>query len=232
MVRSVAPEHGWNGVTWSDLDEDTADAAIAAQGRPLRRGVPPVGVEALLRPARRPARAAGRGRTDARAGGDPAGRGRRRPPSRRGAAAGRGAGRRRRRGGAQALVRVHDRCSAGTTPRSAGTSSPGWPGSRARSRPWSPRPRAGRCARVGSSCTTAPTSPASGAAGRCPWRGPRRLRAVVAYRAAQAAAHGFRYVQVDASPDSRPILRRLGFVELATTTPFTHPGGVEPGQGR
>jgi hypothetical protein len=27
-------------------------------------------------------------------------------------------------------------------------------------------------------------------------------------------------------PDSRPILQRLGFVELATTTPFTHPGGA------
>jgi hypothetical protein len=25
---------------------------------------------------------------------------------------------------------------------------------------------------------------------------------------------------VDASPESRPILRRLGFAELATTTPF------------
>jgi hypothetical protein len=36
-----------------------------------------------------------------------------------------------------------------------------------------------------------------------------------------AAARGFRYLQVDASPDSRPILRRLGFAELATTTPFT-----------
>ena len=30
--------------------------------------------------------------------------------------------------------------------------------------------------------------------------------------------------QVDASADSRPILRRLGFVELATTTPFTYTG--------
>jgi len=25
-------------------------------------------------------------------------------------------------------------------------------------------------------------------------------------------------------PASRPILQRLGFVELATTTPFTYPG--------
>jgi hypothetical protein len=46
----------------------------------------------------------------------------------------------------------------------------------------------------------------------------------VAYRAALASARGFRYLQVDASPESGPILTRLGFVELATTTPFIHPG--------
>ncbi len=57
-----------------------------------------------------------------------------------------------------------------------------------------------------------------------PWRGRGAFRAVVAYRAALAVARGFRYLQVDASPDSRPILRRLGFVEMATTTPFDHPG--------
>lgn len=56
------------------------------------------------------------------------------------------------------------------------------------------------------------------------WRGRGVFRSVVAYRAALASARGFRYLQVDASPDSRPILRRLGFVELATTTPFVHPG--------
>jgi GNAT superfamily N-acetyltransferase len=56
------------------------------------------------------------------------------------------------------------------------------------------------------------------------WRGKGVFRALVAYRAAIAQARGFRYLQVDATPDSRPILRRLGFVELATTTPFTHPG--------
>lgn len=57
------------------------------------------------------------------------------------------------------------------------------------------------------------------------WRGRGIFRALVAHRAALAAAAGFRYLQVDASDDSRPILRRLGFVELATTTPFVHPGG-------
>jgi hypothetical protein len=34
----------------------------------------------------------------------------------------------------------------------------------------------------------------------------------------------FRYLHVDASPDSRPILHRLGFAELAETTPYRYPG--------
>jgi GNAT superfamily N-acetyltransferase len=58
------------------------------------------------------------------------------------------------------------------------------------------------------------------------WRGRGGFRSLVAHRAALASDRGFRYLQVDASPDSRPILQRLGFVELATTTPFMHPGGA------
>jgi ribosomal protein S18 acetylase RimI-like enzyme len=54
------------------------------------------------------------------------------------------------------------------------------------------------------------------------WRGRGVFRSLVAYRAALASARGFRYLQVDASPDSRGILQRLGFVELATTTPFVY----------
>ncbi|WP_327005147.1 GNAT family N-acetyltransferase [Dactylosporangium sp. NBC_01737] len=52
------------------------------------------------------------------------------------------------------------------------------------------------------------------------WRGRGVFRALVAHRAALAAAAGYRFLQVDASADSRPILRRLGFQQLATTTPF------------
>jgi GNAT superfamily N-acetyltransferase len=52
------------------------------------------------------------------------------------------------------------------------------------------------------------------------WRGRGIYRAIVAYRASLAAQRGFRYVQVDASDDSRPILERLGFVAVTTTTPF------------
>ena len=52
------------------------------------------------------------------------------------------------------------------------------------------------------------------------WRGLGIYRAIVAYRANLAAQRGFRYLQVDASDDSRPILERLGFVAVTTTTPF------------
>jgi GNAT superfamily N-acetyltransferase len=52
------------------------------------------------------------------------------------------------------------------------------------------------------------------------WRGRGIYRALVAHRANLAAARGYRYVQVDASDDSRPILERLGFVPVTTTTPF------------
>ncbi|MBJ7601658.1 MAG: GNAT family N-acetyltransferase [Candidatus Dormibacteraeota bacterium] len=58
------------------------------------------------------------------------------------------------------------------------------------------------------------------------WRRRGVFRSLVAYRAAAASARGFRYLQVDATPDSRPILQRLGFVQIATTTPFIYPGGT------
>jgi GNAT superfamily N-acetyltransferase len=59
------------------------------------------------------------------------------------------------------------------------------------------------------------------------WRGRGIYRALVAYRARLAAERGYRYLTVDASPDSRPILERLGFTPLAVTTPYLmrHPGG-------
>jgi GNAT superfamily N-acetyltransferase len=52
------------------------------------------------------------------------------------------------------------------------------------------------------------------------WRGRGIYRALVAYRANLAARRGLTYLQVDASDDSRPILERLGFVAVTTTTPF------------
>ena len=59
------------------------------------------------------------------------------------------------------------------------------------------------------------------------WRGRGIYRALVAYRAQLAAQHGLHYLQVDASAESRPILERLGFVAVTTTTPFVwSPSGV------
>jgi GNAT superfamily N-acetyltransferase len=52
------------------------------------------------------------------------------------------------------------------------------------------------------------------------WRGRGIYRALVARRAQLARHSGVRYLQVDASADSEPILRRLGFTALTTTTPY------------
>jgi GNAT superfamily N-acetyltransferase len=52
------------------------------------------------------------------------------------------------------------------------------------------------------------------------WRGRGIYRALVAHRASLAAERGRRYIEVDASDDSRPILERLGFVAVTTTTPY------------
>jgi GNAT superfamily N-acetyltransferase len=59
-----------------------------------------------------------------------------------------------------------------------------------------------------------------GGATRPGWRGRGIYRALVAYRARLAAQRGRRYLEVDASDASRPILERLGFVAVTTTTPF------------
>lgn len=54
------------------------------------------------------------------------------------------------------------------------------------------------------------------------WRGRGVYRALVAHRACLAAELGYQYLQVDASDDSRPILRRLGFALLSNTTPYQY----------
>ncbi|MFI6321834.1 GNAT family N-acetyltransferase [Nonomuraea sp. NPDC050556] len=50
------------------------------------------------------------------------------------------------------------------------------------------------------------------------WRGRGIYRATVVDRANRAG--GYRYLQVDASDESRPILARLGFESVTTTTPY------------
>jgi GNAT superfamily N-acetyltransferase len=58
------------------------------------------------------------------------------------------------------------------------------------------------------------------------WRGRGVFRAVVGYRATLARERGFRYLQVDAMPASRPILERMGFHPLVETTPWMYGGGA------
>ena len=52
------------------------------------------------------------------------------------------------------------------------------------------------------------------------WRRRGICRATVVHRANLAAERGFRYLETDASDDSRPILERLGFIAVTTTTPY------------
>jgi GNAT superfamily N-acetyltransferase len=55
------------------------------------------------------------------------------------------------------------------------------------------------------------------------FRGRGLYRATVAKRAELARERGYRWLYSDALPTSRPILERLGFVRLTTTTPFVIP---------
>jgi len=55
------------------------------------------------------------------------------------------------------------------------------------------------------------------------YRGRGLYRATVAKRAELARERGYRWLYSDALPTSRPILERLGFVALTTTTPFVFP---------
>lgn len=52
------------------------------------------------------------------------------------------------------------------------------------------------------------------------WRGRGLYRALVAHRARRVVERGVRYLEVDASDDSRPILQRLGFSAVTTTRPY------------
>lgn len=59
-----------------------------------------------------------------------------------------------------------------------------------------------------------------GGSTRQEWRGRGLYRATLLHRARLALERGKPYVRVDASPDSEPILRRLGLHRVATTTPY------------
>jgi GNAT superfamily N-acetyltransferase len=58
------------------------------------------------------------------------------------------------------------------------------------------------------------------------FRGRGLYRATVAKRAELARERGYRWLYSDALPTSRPILERLGFVAITTTTPFTIPAAA------
>ena len=58
------------------------------------------------------------------------------------------------------------------------------------------------------------------------FRGRGLYRATVAKRAELARERGYRWLYSDALPTSRPILERLGFAPLTTTTPFVIPAAA------
>jgi hypothetical protein len=226
VVRSVSAGDGWNGVTWSDLDPGSADNAIARQISRFAQLDEPWEWKhySYDRPADLPERllaagfSAGPAETllvaeiaDLAVGVS--------PPE----------------GvellpvvdevGVEALVRAHDEVFGGDHSRLGRTVLSGLA--------QQPNTVAAVVAMVGQTPVAAGrmefhigTEFASlwGGGTLADWRGRGVFRSLVAYRAALASTRGFRYLQVDASADSRPILRRLGFVELATTTPFTYAG--------
>ena len=209
---SAAPGTASPGPAWTD-ERRRGDRRA---GPAVRRAA--LGVEALRpRPARGPARTAGRPRVHARPGRGGAHRRDRRAGPRREAA-----GRHRLRAvkdeqDVAAFVRGSTtRSSAATTPGSAGSS---WTHTqRTGPTPWPPWIATAEATPI----AAARTEFHEGTEFRRP--GGRRHAARLAGRRgvplagrlpgrARQGPRGYRYLQVDALPTSRPILRRLGFVE-------------------
>jgi GNAT superfamily N-acetyltransferase len=224
VVRQVGADHDWNGVLWSDLDEETADAAIAAQVRHyVSRGQEfEWKLYAHDRPHDLPARLHAAGFTSG-------------PPETLMVAqvqdlsqnAEVPAGVRLRPvtdpAGVDLLAEVHEQ-AFGTDPSrlrqrllaqlaedpQAAIAVVAMAGELPVSAARMELPRGTRFAGLLSGGTVAP------------WRGRGIYRALIAFRARVAAERGYHYLQVDASSQSRPILQRLGFVPLGTTTPYTY----------
>ncbi|MEV6203477.1 GNAT family N-acetyltransferase [Streptomyces sp. NPDC051771] len=224
VVRQTGPAHAWNGVLWSGLDDDTADAAIAAQLAHYRaEGVPfewklyghdgpadlgarllAAGFEAEEPETLLVAEAAGQGGAVALPDGvelrevtDPE--------------------------GVRQVVEVHER-AFGTDSSDLGRRLL----DRLAADPGTVTAVLALADGVPVSAARLELYPGTDFAGLWgggtveEWRGRGLYRALVAHRARVAAAHGHRWLQVDAAPTSRPILQRLGFVPLTTTTPYAH----------
>ena len=222
VVRQVASPQGWNGIVWSDLDEAGADGAIAAQiGHYTGLGL---GVEWKLYGHDRPAdlgrrlRAAGFtpgpeetlmiGEADGLArGAEPPAGVRVEPVT--------------DRAGVDLVAGVHEKAFGADS---------SWLRHQLLARlSADPDTVVAVVAMAGDEPVSAarmelvPGTPFAGLWGGGTvrdWRGRGIYRTLVAHRARAAAARGYRYLQVDASSQSRPILERLGFVPLTTTTPY------------
>jgi GNAT superfamily N-acetyltransferase len=224
VVRQVSADGGWNGIVWSDLDRTTADTAIAEQVRYFTT----LGcrfewkVYAHDRPGDLPGRLQAAGFVpepeetlmvapvgDLPTSAEPPEGVRLRPVT--------------DPAGVDLLAEVHE--------RAFGTDS-------SRMRCQLLAQLAGEPNRVAAVVAMAGALPVSSArmelhpdtpfaglwgGGTVPaWRGRGIYRALVAFRARIAGERGYRYLQVDASDQSCPILQRLGFVRLSTTTPYVY----------
>ncbi|MFG2878078.1 GNAT family N-acetyltransferase [Streptomyces sp. NPDC048337] len=224
VVRQTAPELGWNGVLWSDLDEGTADAEIAAQVAYFSgRGAPEF--EWKLYGHDRPADLGDR----LRAAGlvpEPA--------------------ETLMVGSAAELARLPLEPPEGITlrvvtdeagvdlmmdvhARAFGTERPRIRALMVDLLREEPESIAAVVAMAGDTPVSAarmemrPGASFAGlwGGGTDPrWRGRGIYRLLVAHRARIAAERGIPYLQVDASADSRPILERLGFGVLGVTVPY------------
>lgn len=224
VVRAVADDGGWAGVLWSDLSAATADAAIAAQiERFARLGQPWEWKHySYDQPADLPLRLAAAGffpePAEALLVAEIADLPPHTPPP---------AGVQLRpvtdQHDVDALVSVHDQVFGGVNEH-IGTAVLAGLATRPRTveavlAVADGRPIAGGRVEFHHGTQFASVWGGGTVAG---WRGRGVFRSLVTHRAALAAARGFRYLQLDASPESEPILLRLGFTRLATTTPFLH----------
>ncbi|WP_285708924.1 GNAT family N-acetyltransferase [Microtetraspora sp. NBRC 16547] len=224
VVRQVGPDHGWNGVVWSNLDHTTADAAIAAQVRYFTS----IGREfewklyAHDRPDDLPGRLRAAGFvpepeetlmvaevSDLPTAVELPDEIRLLPVT--------------DAAGAELMTDVHE--------QAFGTARPEFMQRFLEQLAEEPDTVAAAVAMAGDvpvSAARMEMHPGTQFAslwggGTAPaWRGRGIYRALVAFRARIAAERGYRYLQVDASDQSRPILQRLGFVPLSTTTPYLY----------